>query len=105
MDESGDEDLFASPSAGNEPKPNDDDAQSPERPEATANQNARYDAEEAKEAALRRELEGVRNINQVIEGVIATLDKANGNMDVGLVAESPPDADPHPPPGPAWLPD
>lgn len=34
------------------------------------------------EAALRKELEGVRNINQAIEGVIGTLERAGGNMDV-----------------------
>ena len=34
------------------------------------------------EAALRKELEGVRNINESIEGVIATLERAGGNMDV-----------------------
>ncbi|KAF3761470.1 hypothetical protein M406DRAFT_342255 [Cryphonectria parasitica EP155] len=39
-----------------------------------------FDAEEVREAALRRELEGVRNINEVIEGVIGTLEKAKGNM-------------------------
>ncbi|CAM1506428.1 Fc.00g060690.m01.CDS01 [Cosmosporella sp. VM-42] len=33
------------------------------------------------EAALRKELAGVRNINVAIEGVIATLERAGGNMD------------------------
>lgn len=41
-----------------------------------------FDAEEIREAALRRELEGVRNINEVIEGVIGTLERAKGNMGV-----------------------
>lgn len=41
-----------------------------------------FDAEEVREAALRQELEGVRNINEVIEGVIGTLEKAKGNMGV-----------------------
>lgn len=41
-----------------------------------------FDAEELREAALRRELEGVRNINEVIEGVIGTLERAKGNMGV-----------------------
>ncbi|KAK3492900.1 DASH complex subunit Duo1-domain-containing protein [Neurospora hispaniola] len=35
---------------------------------------------ESREAALQRELEGVRKINQVIEGVIGTLERAKGNM-------------------------
>lgn len=83
MDESGSEDLFASPSADKGPK-SQDGAQTPEQPQTPANRNAQFDAGEAREAALRKELEGVRNINQVIEGVIATLDKAKGNMSVGL---------------------
>lgn len=39
---------------------------------------------ESREAALQRELEGVRKINQVIEGVIGTLERARGNMGVCL---------------------
>lgn len=39
---------------------------------------------ETREAALQRELEGVRKINQVIEGVIGTLERAKGNMGVCL---------------------
>ncbi|KAK3953693.1 DASH complex subunit Duo1-domain-containing protein [Pseudoneurospora amorphoporcata] len=35
---------------------------------------------ESREAALQRELEGVRKINQVIQGVIGTLERAKGNM-------------------------
>lgn len=41
-----------------------------------------FDAEEVRSNALRRELEGVRNINEVIEGVIGTLERAKGNMGV-----------------------
>jgi len=41
-----------------------------------------YTAEEAREAALRRELESVRNVNKVIEGVVESLQKARNNMDV-----------------------
>ena len=54
----------------------------PDGPKTPANQGSRYDAEEVREAALRRELEGVRNINQVIEGVISTLEGAKGDMGV-----------------------
>ncbi|KAJ4363232.1 hypothetical protein N0V95_001135 [Ascochyta clinopodiicola] len=39
-----------------------------------------YTAEEAREAALRRELESVRNVNNVIEGVVESLQKAKDNM-------------------------
>ncbi|CAG7918446.1 unnamed protein product [Penicillium olsonii] len=40
-----------------------------------------YDRKEAREAALRAELQGVRNINQVIEGLLSSLDSAKGNME------------------------
>lgn len=43
---------------------------------------SKYDAEQAREESLRRELEGVRNINEVIEGVISSLESAKGNMAV-----------------------
>jgi hypothetical protein len=82
IDSSDHEDLFASPSertAGRAPH------QQPDRTKTPTAQNSRYDAEEAqeaREAALRRELEGVRNINEVIEGVIGTLERAKGNMGV-----------------------
>lgn len=39
-----------------------------------------------RDAMLKRELNGVRNINEVIEGVIGTLQRAGGNMEVGLQA-------------------
>lgn len=41
-----------------------------------------YTAEEAREAALRQELESVRNVNKVIEGVVESLQKAKDNMGV-----------------------
>lgn len=37
---------------------------------------------DAREAALRAELAGVRQINTVIEGVVASLEKAKENMEV-----------------------
>jgi hypothetical protein len=43
-----------------------------------------FDHQEAREAALRTELEGVRNINEVIEGLLGSLDSAKGNMEVSL---------------------
>lgn len=45
-----------------------------------------YTTEEAREAALRRELESVRNVNKVIEGVVESLQKAKDNMGVGAAA-------------------
>ncbi|KAK1832471.1 DASH complex subunit Duo1-domain-containing protein [Podospora conica] len=78
-DSSDDEHLFASPShRRGQQQTLPDRTKTP-----TTNQGSRYDAEEAQEArdaALRRELEGVRNINEVIEGVIGTLERAKGNM-------------------------
>ena len=41
-----------------------------------------FDRQEAREAALRNELQTVRNINQVIESLLSSLDRAKGNMDV-----------------------
>jgi hypothetical protein len=41
-----------------------------------------YTAEETREATLRRELESVRNVNKVIEGVVESLQTARNNMDV-----------------------
>ena len=43
---------------------------------------ARYDAEQAREAALQRELEGLRSINTLLENVVGSLECAKGNMDV-----------------------
>lgn len=56
----------------------------PERPKTPANQNADLDTDEAREAALRKELAGVRHINEVIEGMIGTLEKARSNMNVRI---------------------
>lgn len=41
-----------------------------------------YTTEEAREAALRRELQSVRNVNKAIEGVVESLQKAKDNMGV-----------------------
>ena len=79
------EELFASPSHRRGPQHQHQNL--PDRTKTPTNQGSRYDAEEAqeaREAALRRELEGVRNINEVIEGVIGTLERAKGNMGVRL---------------------
>lgn len=85
------EDLFASPCSlstkkkpGQQTRPelgnlNASGASSREPPG-----DADVDSEKAHEAALHRELAGIRSINQVIEGVVNSLDQAKGNMDVGL---------------------
>ncbi|KAF2828692.1 hypothetical protein CC86DRAFT_392896 [Ophiobolus disseminans] len=40
-----------------------------------------YTTEEAREVALRRELESIKNVNKVIEGVVESLQKAKDNME------------------------
>jgi hypothetical protein len=48
----------------------------------------RYDAEEAGKARdeqVKIELENVRKINQVIEGVVESLEKAKANMNVSII--------------------
>lgn len=44
-----------------------------------------FDRQESREAALRNELQSVQNINGVIEGLLGSLDRAKGNMDVCYV--------------------
>ena len=68
--------LDASPTRSNKPSASGRSTKTP------ITQNARFETDESREAALQRELEGVRNINNVIEGVIGTLEKAKGNMGV-----------------------
>ncbi|KAI4157255.1 MAG: hypothetical protein L6R39_000715 [Caloplaca ligustica] len=70
--------LFASPS---HPKP----AKADVPKQATEQQSRRTEDREdndgeTREAALRKELAGIRNINQVIEGAIDGLERAGGNM-------------------------
>lgn len=51
----------------------------------TRPKESHYTAEENREAALRRELESIRNVNKVIEGVVESLQKAKDNMEVGII--------------------
>ena len=41
-----------------------------------------FDRQEAREAALQNELRTVRKINEVIEGLLSSIDCAKGNMEV-----------------------
>ena len=78
LSDSDTEDLFASPSIKNEKRQKQKikaDSSSREPPNDPA-----YDSEETREAALRKELAGIRSINQVIAGVSDSLEKAQGNM-------------------------
>lgn len=85
------EDLFASPSRAEKKKPHRPKSSTsdvPKTPSSSLRNNpptpgeSKYDTDEAREAALRKELAGIRNINQVVEGVVESLEKAKGNMDV-----------------------
>ncbi|KAL8763748.1 MAG: hypothetical protein Q9184_000540 [Pyrenodesmia sp. 2 TL-2023] len=74
--------LVASPSRPEGPKPGKADAPK----QATEQQSWKWEErevndEEARGAALGKELTGIRNINQVIEGAIDCLERAGGNMD------------------------
>ena len=78
QEDSDHDDSFTSPS-----NPKSSKAQPSDRPKTPSNQHTRYeDPEDAREAALQRELEGVRNMNELIEGVVGTLERAKGNMQV-----------------------
>ena len=48
-----------------------------------------YSDREARDAALHAELESLRRMNQVIEGVIMSLDGARGNMAVSYTSSRP----------------
>ncbi|CAL3970881.1 hypothetical protein PZA11_007290 [Diplocarpon coronariae] len=82
LSESDHEDLFASPSRAskiNQKKLPTKQAES--NAPAQRNEESNYNTEQAREATLQRELESVRSINEVIEGVISSLETARGNMD------------------------
>ena len=49
---------------------------------STSQYSSKYSAEEARNQALQRELENVRNVNKVIEDATASLEKAKNNMEV-----------------------
>lgn len=79
------EDLWDSPSkrrtkTPRQKAPRDHDA-SPDPAQSRSGETL-FDQEETREAALRNELQSVRNINQVIEGLLESLDRAKGNMTV-----------------------
>jgi hypothetical protein len=72
------DDLFASPESGETTQkhtPNNN--VSINKPARAEN---RHDADEARDARLQAELERVREVNKVIEGVNASLEKAKANM-------------------------
>lgn len=77
-------DLFSSPSSARK-KPAQQNAQQAPSPPLT---DSKADSEDAREASLRRELAGIRSINEVIEGVVDSLAQTKGNMDVCTIVTS-----------------
>ncbi|RDW94522.1 hypothetical protein BP5796_00285 [Coleophoma crateriformis] len=75
LSDSDSSDLLRSPSRLQKSKPKDS------KPMNQRNGESKYDSEQARETALQRELEGVRSINEVLEGVLSSLECAKGNMD------------------------
>lgn len=81
------EDLWNSPSKRAAKKifssevPEEHPTEEPQQPHGGG--DTLFDREEAREAALHNELHAVRNINEVIEGLLSSIDRAKGNMEVG----------------------
>lgn len=73
--------LFASPSRSQGTKPTKSNIQEPVRQHLREQGGHGDDYVEAHEAILRKELAGLRKINQVIEGAINSLGRASTNMD------------------------
>lgn len=71
------EDIWASPKDDDAAPPR-ERPKTPRTPKTPSNQKDEFDHE----AALRKELEGVRSVNAAIEGVIETLERSKGNMNV-----------------------
>ena len=80
LDDSDPEDLFDSPEQHTRQGTTANGSAADPTP--SRNQQSRYSNEEAREEALRKELESVRGINKVIEDVVSSLQKTRDNMDV-----------------------
>jgi hypothetical protein len=82
------EDLWDSPSKrGTNKKFNprsSEETPAPEPRQPHDSGDTMFDRQEAREAALHNELQTVRKINEVIEGLLSSIDRAKGNMDVSL---------------------
>ncbi|PBP25447.1 hypothetical protein BUE80_DR003861 [Diplocarpon rosae] len=81
LSDSDHEDPFASPYRASKPSQKLPSQQAESNAPAQRNGESKYDTEQARETTLQRELESVRSINEVIEGVISSLETAKGNMD------------------------
>ncbi|KAF4124365.1 DASH complex subunit Duo1 [Geosmithia morbida] len=78
-------DIWASPSQNVPTRPKTPKTpRTPRTPKTPTGQQDAHAETIDPEAALRKELEGVRNVNESIEGVIAALEKSGGNMNTVL---------------------
>jgi len=81
LDDSDQDNLFDSPETVSKPNGNNNASNgSAADPTPSRSRPSRYDNEEAREGALRKELDSVRNVNKVIENVIQSLEKSRDNM-------------------------
>lgn len=71
-------DLFTSPSSARNQSVQQKAQKAPSPPLT----DSKADSEDVREASLRRELAGIRNINEVIEGVVESLAQAKAKTDV-----------------------
>lgn len=84
-----DSDLWTSPVKNDPDEPRPKTPKTPRTPRTpkTPTGNDHQSEPVDRDAMLKRELDGVRKINEVIEGVIGTLQRAGGNMEVHLSAQ------------------
>ncbi|MCJ1277391.1 hypothetical protein MMC21_005203 [Puttea exsequens] len=75
------EDLFASPSVPPKNSKGSQQANQQQTESPAAPSDSEEDPLAAHEASLQRELSSLRNMNQVISGVVESLEKAKSNMD------------------------
>ena len=83
-DHNADESLWDSPV-----KPSNDSGETPRAfVKHTDSAKPTYQEQQEREQSLRRELESVRQVNEAIEGVIQSLNKAKDNMKVYTSGQS-----------------
>lgn len=76
------EDLFASPSVPSKKSRAAQQSDNQQKQPSAISLDSEEDALAAHEASLRRELSSLRTMNQVISGVVESLEKAKNNMDI-----------------------
>lgn len=89
-DDSLTEDIWASPSATpKEPADRPKTPKTPKTPREPKTPQNEPDSTYDHEAALRKELEGVKSVNRAVEGIIGTLERTRGNMNVSATTTEP----------------